>query len=97
MVLSVPVSLAAKPLDQGLEAVLLRPQATLAALPRCWTGHSGKPGELPTAHCLQVAHRHTGGVNSLGGLVAKPPLLQMRLIKKSAPVPGTWPRPRPRG
>ena len=61
MVFFAPVALAAEPLDQDLEIVLFRPQATL---PRCCTGHSGKPEALPTALGLlpetQLASTHWG-------------------------------------
>lgn len=61
MVFFAPVALAVEPLDQDLEVVLFRPQA---ALPRCCTGHSGKPEALPTALGLlpekQVASTHWG-------------------------------------
>lgn len=61
MVFFAPVALAVEPLDQDLEVVLFKPQA---ALPRCCTGHSGKPEALPTALGLlpekQVASTHWG-------------------------------------
>lgn len=95
MVFFAPVALAAEPLDQDLEVVLFRPQA---ALPRCCTGHSGKPEALPTALGLlpetQVAS--TCGFTE-GDLLAEPPILQGRLLRKSAPVPGAWPCLHPRG